>query len=242
MANIPSNLSYGSVTGRFIVAYADSNDSGSEPNAIPAAGSVFFTASPIFIKDVTASPSAVTVLPAVVEATLDADGYIQAYAGTPGVILVATDDPQGNPVDWTWRVDFRLSDQAGTPVAIPSFSFSLPSGGTVDLTSLAPVPSADGTFYITGPKGADFVVRGVVASEANLPEFGNIDNQGYITEDTGHLWIWLQDEAAWFDNGEFQGPPGEGVPTGGAANAFLVKSSSTDYDTEWSNVIDGGNA
>lgn len=34
-----------------------------------------------------------------------------------------------------------------------------------------------------------------------------------------------------------QGPAGEGVPTGGTAGQLLMKSSSTDYDTEWDNLI-----
>lgn len=34
-----------------------------------------------------------------------------------------------------------------------------------------------------------------------------------------------------------QGPAGQGVPAGGVAGQYLVKSSSTDYDTEWSNNI-----
>ena len=154
MANIPSNISYGTVTGRFILAYGDSDDSGGEPDAIPAAGAVYFTASPVFIKDATADPAAVTILPAVVEAILDSDGYICGYGTTRGVNLVATDDPQGNPVNWTWGVEFRLTDQGGTPVPLPGFSFSLPSGQTVDLTVLSPVPSANGTFYLVGPTGA----------------------------------------------------------------------------------------
>ena len=33
-----------------------------------------------------------------------------------------------------------------------------------------------------------------------------------------------------------QGPAGEGVPTGGTAGQFLKKSSSTDYDSEWSDI------
>jgi hypothetical protein len=154
MPNIPTNISYGTVTGRFILAYGDSNDSGPEPDAIPAAGAVYFTASPVFIKDATADPAAVTILPAVVEATLDSDGYICGFGTTRGVNLVATDDPQGNPVNWTWGVEFRLTDSAGTPVPLPGFSFSLPSGQTVDLTVLSPVPDANGTFYLVGPTGA----------------------------------------------------------------------------------------
>lgn len=153
---LPSNVSYGTVHGRFILAYGDTVDSGPEPDAIPAKGSVFFTASPILLKNASASPDPVTILPATVEVTLDTDGYLRAFAGTEGlgVRLVATDDPDNNPVNWTWRVDFRLTDEAGTPVTLPSFSFSLPSGTEVDLTELSPVPSADGTFYLVGPTGA----------------------------------------------------------------------------------------
>ena len=33
-----------------------------------------------------------------------------------------------------------------------------------------------------------------------------------------------------------QGPAGEGVPAGGSAGQFLKKSSSTDYDSEWSDI------
>ena len=327
MANIPSNLSYGTVTGRFILAYGDSADSGQEPDAIPAAGAVYFTASPVFIKDASADPAAVTILPAVVEATLDSEGYICGFGTTRGVNLVATDDPQGNPVNWTWGVEFRLTDQGGTPVPLPGFSFSLPSGQTVDLTVLSPVPSANGTFYLVGPTGATgaagpanvltvsgtttgapgteasvtisgtspnqslaftipegeqgiqgiqgiqgeqgiqgiqgiqgekgdtgdtgatgpagegLTILGTVATVGDLPPTGNTEADAYIVTADGHLYIWsLGTPDYWLDAGLIQGPAGEGVPTGGAANTFLVKSSSTDYDTEWSNVIDGGTA
>lgn len=327
MANIPSNISYGTVTGRFILAYGDTNDSGPEPDAIPAAGAVYFTASPVFIKDTSADPAAVTILPAVVEATLDSDGYICGYGTTRGVNLVATDDPQGNPVNWTWGVEFRLTDQGGTPVPLPGFSFSLPSGQTVDLTVLSPVPSANGTFYLvgptgatgaagpantltvsgtttgaagssaavtisgtspnqslaftiprgdkgdqgdqgiqgiqgiqgvkgdkgdtgdtgatgpTGPRGEGLTILGTVATVANLPATGNTEADAYIVAADGHLYIWtIGTPNYWLDAGLIQGPPGEGVPTGGAANTFLIKSSSTNYDTEWSNTIDGGTA
>lgn len=41
-----------------------------------------------------------------------------------------------------------------------------------------------------------------------------------------------------------QGPAGPGVPAGGTADKFLKKSSSTDYDTEWDDILQvpsGGN-
>ena len=238
---LPTNVSYGTVKGRFILAFSDSDDSGLEPDAVPAAGSVFFTASPVLLKNSSASPNPVTILPSPVEVSLDEDGYIRSYAGETGlgVRLVATDDPENNPVDWTWRADFRLVDESGAPLSIPSFSFSLPSNEEVDLTDLSPVPSANGTFYIVGPRGRDFVIRGTVDSEEDLPIVGNIDNQGYITEDTGHLWIWMQDDLEWFDSGEFRGP---GVAAGGTTGNFLIKSGSSDYATAWTNIIDGGSA
>lgn len=154
MADIPSNLSYGTVTGRFLLAYADSNDVGSNPDAVPAQGTVYFTPSPNYIKDATASPAPVTILPASIECDLDSEGYVIGYTGDRGVRLLATDDPQGNPVDWTWSVNFRLTDATGTPVrTIPDFSFELPAGTTVDLTSAIPVTDANGTFYLVGPAG-----------------------------------------------------------------------------------------
>lgn len=37
-----------------------------------------------------------------------------------------------------------------------------------------------------------------------------------------------------------QGTAGVGVPTGGATDQVLVKSSNTDYDTEWKTITSGG--
>jgi hypothetical protein len=154
MADIPSNLSYGTVTGRFLLAYADTNDEGLNPDAVPAKGTIYFTPSPNYIKDVTASPAPVTILPASVECALDSDGYVLGYSGSQGVRLIATDDPQGNPVDWTWQAEFRLTDATGSPVrTIPNFSFELPGGTTVDLTTAMPVTDSNGTFYLVGPTG-----------------------------------------------------------------------------------------
>lgn len=151
--DLPSNLSYGTVTGRFLLAYADSADGDVYPDGQAAKGSIFFTPSPAYLLDATATPDPVTVVPATVEAVLDSDGYLCGYGTTRGIRLLATDDPQANPVNWTWEVSFRLTDQTDTPVNIEPYSFSLPSGTTVDLTALSPVPGADGTFYTVGPTG-----------------------------------------------------------------------------------------
>lgn len=244
MADIPSNVSYGTVIGRFLLAYADTNDTGPAPDATPAKGSIFFTPSAPVLKNIDASPAAVTILPATVQASLDDNGYLRSFTGTSGtgIRLIATDDDSNNPFNWSWRVEFRLTDQGGAPVAIPSFSFSLPSNSTVDLTEVSPVTESNGVTYISGPRGLPgkgLRIDGSVADASFLPE-GNEVDQSYVTEDTGHLWIWNTEN--WIDVGPFEGTPGEGVPVGGSANSFLSKIDGDDYNTFWSSTIDGGNS
>jgi len=38
-----------------------------------------------------------------------------------------------------------------------------------------------------------------------------------------------------------QGPSGAGFPSGGLVGQFLVKNSNSDFDTTWSDNMDGGN-
>ena len=150
---LPTNISHGTVVAQFLLAYSDGSDVDPRPDGVPAKGTLYFRASPIKLLDALSDPNPVTILPANVECSLDADGYLLGGDGTKGVRLVATDDTDINPVDWTWAVDFRLTDANNVPVQVPSFSFELPSDTTVDLTTVSPVASANGTFYLVGPTG-----------------------------------------------------------------------------------------
>jgi hypothetical protein len=80
-----------------------------------------------------------------------------------------------------------------------------------------------------------------VPTEDDLPTTGNQNNDAYITQDDGHLYIWT-DDSFWLDAGEVRGPVGPGVAEGGDEGDILIKLSSTDYDTAWTNTIDGGSA
>lgn len=169
MANeLPSNVGYGTVTGRFLLAYSDSSDADLYPDGVPAKGTVLFTPSPNYVKNASASPAPVTILPATISCDLDSEGYLIGYTGSRGVRLVATDDADNNPVDWTWKVTFRLTDQTDTPTrGIPDFSFELPQGTTVDLTTAMPVTDANGTYYLVGPTGpANELTVGTVTTGA----------------------------------------------------------------------------
>lgn len=151
---LPTNVDYGTVVGQFLLAYGDSNDADVYPDGVPAKGSIYFRPSPAKLLDSGSSPNPVTILPAVVECTLDANGYLLGPDGTQGVNLVATDDTDLNPTDWTWLVEFRLTDQDDVPVSVASYSIELPASTTVDLTTVSPVPSANGTYYLVGPAGS----------------------------------------------------------------------------------------
>jgi hypothetical protein len=261
MPNIPSNVSYGTVTGRFIVAYGDTADSGLEPDAVPAQGSVFFTPSPILLKNQTASPSPVTILPATVGVSLDEDGYLRSFAGEAGlgVRLVATDDEDNNPVNWTWSVEFRLTDEAGTPVALPSFSFSLPSNSSVDLTDLSPVPSANGTFYLVGPVGppnvltVGTVTTGAPTTAASVTITGEspeqVINFTIPKGDTGSLEsldaespITYSSNVIGFDWSATEIDDLGDVSLASPNDSDMIKWNSSSSLWEKSNIIDGGTA
>lgn len=60
-----------------------------------------------------------------------------------------------------------------------------------------------------GPVGPVTEIKGSVPTSGALPPSGNAIGDAYITEDTGHLWVW--NGTNWVDAGMIVGPPG---PTG----------------------------
>jgi hypothetical protein len=132
ITNQPSNqnITYGTITGRFLLAYTDGPDGDTDLDWVACKGSVLFTPSPAFLKNSTLN---VTFMPATVEAQLDAQGYIN-------VKLLATDNQNNVPSDWTWQADFRLTDAEGIPTrGVDSFSFHVIGGTTEDLADIAQV-------------------------------------------------------------------------------------------------------
>lgn len=237
---LPTNVNFGTVVGQFLLAYSDSNDSGSQPDGIPAKGNIYFRPSPIKLLDSASSPNPVTILPAVVETTLDEDGYLCGYGTTRGVNLVATDDPDLNPQDWTWTVEFRLTDQDDVPVPIPSFSIELPVNATVDLTTVSPVPSANGTYYLVGPTGptgptgatgatgaAATIAVGTVTTGA-AGSSASVTNVGTSGAATFNFSIPRGDKGEKGDKGD-KGDTGSVGPTG---------ATGIEWQGEWDDAVD----
>jgi hypothetical protein len=175
---LPSNLSYGTVTGRFLLAYVDSADVDTDPDAGAPVGTVTFTPSATYIKNVTASPAPTTVVPSAIVCNVNSDGYLFSLNGN-SVKLLATDDPDTNPVDWTWEASFNFLDNTGNNINLPSFSFSLPGGTTVDLSSVSPLPSSNGVFYLKGDTPdltVGTVTTGAAGSSAAVSITGTVDS------------------------------------------------------------------
>lgn len=59
-----------------------------------------------------------------------------------------------------------------------------------------------------GPPGVAVTIVGSVPDSGSLPPTGN-PGDGWIAQDTGHLWVWDEDTQTWIDVGLIQGPPGE---------------------------------
>ncbi len=141
MANeLPSNVNYGTIVGRFLIAYQDRADADLYPDGEPASGYIYFTPSVEKVKDPTGTPAPVTIIPTTLKVGLDSEGYIVGANGVRGISLIATNDTDLVPTGWTWNVRYELTDSAGTPLrTIGTFDMSVPGGSTIDLITLAPV-------------------------------------------------------------------------------------------------------
>lgn len=121
MPSLPSEVSYGHVTGRVVTAVKDTPaDVDTLPDAVPATGQIIFTPTSMLISMV----SDVIILPQKISCTLDVNGAFE-------VDLVATDDPDLVPVGWQYNVSFKIAEGQ-----IPAFFMAVPSGSSIDLSDV----------------------------------------------------------------------------------------------------------
>lgn len=65
---------------------------------------------------------------------------------------------------------------------------------------------------IQGPPGTSINIRGSVPDAGSLPPGPHEPGDAWITDDTGHLWVWT--DAGFVDVGKIVGPPGPAGPQG----------------------------
>lgn len=142
---IPANLSLVTVTGTYI-----------DISGEPIAGQVKFTPRAV-LRNVTSN---VILVNSTIVVTLDANGSFSQQ-------LVATDDPDASPVDFTYFIEEAF-------VGGRSFDILLPAAtATVDLADISPAVANDGTgaLYITAEEFNDYEARlTVVEGKASAVE------------------------------------------------------------------------
>lgn len=136
MADLPSNMSYGTVTGQFVTSVIDTADAGRDPDMTPCVGTISFHPNATRVINTGALPNPLTIFNKDITTSLDSSGYIVGPDGVRGIKLIASDDPDISPTMFSYSVTINL-----VGVSPLSFSFMLPGGATIDLTTVAPVPA-----------------------------------------------------------------------------------------------------
>lgn len=172
----PSNIDYGTVVWRAAIDVVDSSDPGTEPDFIPPTGTVTFVSTVGKLLDPGALPDPLTVIRDPIVGVLDDEGYLCTpdEAGLPayrGVQLIATDDPDLNPLNPLYNVSYQLRGRNGRTLKYPeSHQIAVPTGAEVDLTNFIP---PDGTQTIGIPQAEALAAQAAAdaaAAQAALVE------------------------------------------------------------------------
>ena len=118
-----------------------------------------------------------------------------------------------------------IKDGVVTLIALSGSDLNLTPTGIVNLPAGSKVGGVTiGSLSVKGTV-ADYTALTAIVSPAS--------GDAYVVLDPTptHLWVW--NSTSWVDLGQFQGPSGSGVPSGGATGQALVKIDNTDYNTTW---------
>jgi hypothetical protein len=119
---------------------------------------------------------------------------------------------------WTFDTTGNLTLPANT------FSVNYANGTQVPLGATG-ATGLSGATGPTGPQGVSVTLIGSVANSAALPVSGNAGD-GYITIDSGDLWIWNTVTSSWNDVGQIVGPQGAtGIGATGATGIAGVNGA-----------------
>jgi hypothetical protein len=172
---LPSNVTFGTVIGVFLLAVGDyPDDVDRDPQGIPASDlKIRFTPdlSPAVARDSSSSPPTFFALQDVI-ATVGGDGALLGPDGAPGVRLVATSNTALQPNGWTWQVVL-----SGTGFPTIKFSFVLDPGATVDLAQVLQVPANPGATlnaWLNAVAAAQAAQAAAEAAAASVPSAASL--------------------------------------------------------------------
>lgn len=190
----PENVEYGRVVWQAISDVTDGPDSGDAPDFIAPTGTVTFVPSTVVLRNNTATPNPKSIVRDVFTGILDSEGYLctpdadnqPAYRG---IELIATDDADLNPTDWTYIVTYTIKGKNGRQIPLRSHEIYVPAGTTVDLTTVGPVENATAIGIpqaeaLAAQAAADAAEASVAASQAlaaaEAAEAALIDSDAFV--------------------------------------------------------------
>ena len=131
---LPESIGTGLVTGRLVKAMIDGPDDDRNSDYAPLEGfKVVFTPSVNTVRTKSQSPAIIALLPITVNT--NEEGFIVSPDGQEGVRLVATNDPNLSPTNFTYEVSV-----SGEDIESKSWFITVPKDSTQDLSTTYPVP------------------------------------------------------------------------------------------------------
>ena len=175
---LPEDFTYGRLEGKFFDVIADSSDPDSEPEKVPATGTIKIVPNAPILKTGGTALVKATFIPKAHTCTIDSEGDLVDEMGNKGITLVSTDLPFAAPSDWTYSAIFSINGaQIGTA------SFRLPAGATLNFADIIEVPASGGVVTIVSNEVylQTVAVRDEVVAladsfvvDASVDEFGNL--------------------------------------------------------------------
>jgi hypothetical protein len=135
MPDVPEQVNYGFITGRFVQFVADTGDPGTVPDEIPLTGTATLRPTVTLMRFPTTTPPRTAYITTVIARIVD--GNLLAPDGSATLAVIASDQPAGDPNFVQWQVDIRLDGVTTQPAPV---TINVPTSGTVDLTTVIPSP------------------------------------------------------------------------------------------------------
>jgi len=215
MVDVPSQVQYGKVIGRFVSFVADSNDPGTVPDEVPLTGTVTITPNTPLMRFINTDPPRTAVISILECRVINGDLYAP-NSSTPGVWMMASEQPAGQPDHVQFTARFNFNELSGLAQPVPVV-FEVPVNGTIDLAMAMGVDPDPGTVVVVSTEG----VAEVEQIYQDIKDI--IDGGGIIMGDDGRevelrnsgtaiQWRYVDTpELPWVDlilTSELEGPPG----------------------------------
>lgn len=187
----PSDLTFGTLVGRFVYLDGDSDDSGDEPDLIPAAGgTVEVEANAALAAYLGAAP--LTAVKRKIIGVIDAEGYLcrktsSGMPGARGLSVVATDNEQLSTQGFNYKITVKLPG-----ATIPAMNLSVPGGTEVDLATAITEAVSGGTKVVS-------LTPEIRAEIQRAVDSVSIDTTGLATEDDLTTGLATKVDQATFD-------------------------------------------